>query len=299
MSAMEVWNFVIGSETVVALTIVFLVFFIVKSMHASDQRKRESVKNEKRIKNLIVEMTNYFQPDHTPDYIKGEVRMLSKEMIKPKTAVDFYLKGYAYLMETGTDDNYVKSERHFEKAISKKYDFAEAYHGLGFAHHKLAQQKKNPDANYYQAIKNYQTATNIKPNYTNAYFNMGYAYRDIGESGKAVQSFQKAIGTADNFNMMGIMYGDISNNTLALHAYRQAIEIDPDHAEAYNNIGYTHQGLNQPDVAIPFYEKAIEIKSDFADAHYNLGIAYQDLGDQAKADECFKNAEKIFYSNLN
>jgi len=292
MDLSTLWYFIIGSETLGALTIILLVFFVIKSIHENVQRKRAAAQNKERLKNLIVEVVKLFQPDHTPEYIKGELRMLTKEMIQPKTADDFYLKGYAYLMEPQID-NYVKSERQFEQAINKRFDFAEAYYGLGFAQQKLAQNKKNINANYSQAIHNYQRATKIKPNYTNAYFNMGYAYYDIGEPEKAVQSFQKAIGTAENFNMMGIMYGDVSNNDYALHAYRQAIEINPDFAEAYNNIGYTHQGLNKPDVAIPFYEKAIEIKTDYAGAYYNMGTAYQDLGDQAKAAEYFEKAKSL------
>ena len=60
----------------------------------------------------------------------------------------------------------------------------------------------------------------------------------------------------------------------AVSRYKQAIQANPNNAEAHNNLGIAYGELRRYTEAIAAYKQAIRIKPDYARAHYNLGVAY-------------------------
>ena len=62
-------------------------------------------------------------------------------------------------------------------------------------------------------------------------------------------------------------------------AYREAIALDPNHAEAHSNLGVLRHGQNLLDEAIALYGRAIAIKPDHAIALGNLSVALIAKGD--------------------
>ena len=65
-------------------------------------------------------------------------------------------------------------------------------------------------------------------------------------------------------------------------AYRQAIRLKPDYAEAYSNLGYALWDQGKLGEAVAACRQAISLKPDLAEAYCNLGGA---LKDQGKLDE--------------
>jgi tetratricopeptide (TPR) repeat protein len=90
----------------------------------------------------------------------------------------------------------------FERVISLKPDFADAYNNLGLA---LQNKCKLKDA-----LKNYKIALSLKPGYAAAHYNTGNALYYAG-------------------NLAG-----------AMEAYREAVRFQPDYADAYDNLGRLH-----------------------------------------------------------
>ncbi|MDC0869446.1 tetratricopeptide repeat protein [Paracoccaceae bacterium] len=90
----------------------------------------------------------------------------------------------------------------FERVISLKPDFADAYNNLGLA---LQNKCKLKDA-----LKNYKIALSLKPGYAAAHYNTGNALYYAG-------------------NLAG-----------AMEAYREAVRCQPDYADAYDNLGRLH-----------------------------------------------------------
>jgi DNA-binding transcriptional MerR regulator len=65
--------------------------------------------------------------------------------------------------------------------------------------------------------------------------------------------------------------------------YREALAIDPDDALAAYNLGVALQDQQLPREAVAAYEHAIALDPAFADAHFNLSGVYEQLGDKAAA----------------
>jgi len=113
----------------------------------------------------------------------------------------------------------------------------------------------------------------------------------------------------------------------ARHAYGEALEGDPDYADAHINLGRLHHEdgdledaerhyrsalrtapdefighfnlavlLEDPGVqtcALPIYRRALEVDPDSADAHYNLGLLLESLGRRDDAMRHLMNARRL------
>jgi len=73
---------------------------------------------------------------------------------------------------------------------------------------------------------------------------------------------------------LGVYYFYQGRFNDAITAFRKAIVIKPDFAEAYHNIGVSYYELGDLDKAIPEFERAVEIDDDYVKGHYSLGLAY-------------------------
>src|SRR5262249_35734033 len=69
---------------------------------------------------------------------------------------------------------------------------------------------------------------------------------------------------------LGVVLNDQGKLEEAIAAYRQAIRIKPDFAEAYSNLGNSLSDQGKVDEAIAAYRQAIGIRPDFPEAHSNL-----------------------------
>ncbi len=78
-----------------------------------------------------------------------------------------------------------------------------------------------------------------------------------------------------------------------IEEFKQAIRIDPDHAEAHYNLGTAYGKSGMYKDAIEAFKQAIRINPDFTQAHYNLGVVYGESGKNKKAVKSYKQAIRI------
>ena len=70
----------------------------------------------------------------------------------------------------------------------------------------------------------------------------------------------------------------------AIEDYNRAIDLNPDHAEAYSNRGLVCEIKGDYDRAIEDYNKAIELKPDLAEAYSSRGRVCHKQGDYDRAE---------------
>ena len=92
---------------------------------------------------------------------------------------------------------------------------------------------------------------------------------------------------------IGFCYGKLGNYRDAIEAFKQAIRIDPDYANARYNLGVSYSGLDLYRDAIEAFKQAIRIDPDFADAHHGLGQAYLIIGDKNSALNEYKILKEL------
>ncbi len=94
----------------------------------------------------------------------------------------------------------------------------------------------------------------------------------------------------DVMNTLGLAYGRIGNQDMALEMFKKVIEIKPDYKYAWNNMGNVYARMENYDRAVECYKKALEIDPNYSDALLNMGYVMIRRGSY---DEAMKMAEKI------
>ncbi len=129
------------------------------------------------------------------------------------------------------------------------------------------------------------------------WFNLGVCYDKSGMCKEAIEAFKQAIRIKpDHANAhynLGVCYSKLGMDREAMEAFKQAIRIKPDFAEAHCNLGYSYSKLGMDRGAMEAYKQAIRIKPDYAEAHLGLGVAYGKSGMYREAIEAFKQAIRI------
>ena len=145
--------------------------------------------------------------------------------------------------------------------------------------------------------------------------NLGISYNDMGDYGKAIECYKKALEIGKNalgnnhpdialyYNNLGSSYYSIGDYKRAIEYHEKALEINnhPDVTLSYNNLGTAYSRLGDYNKAIEYHKKALEIiKNTFGDNHpdvavtyNNIGGIYNDLGDYRLAIVFFEKALEI------
>ncbi len=101
--------------------------------------------------------------------------------------------------------------------------------------------------------------------------------------------------TAEGWIESGKESLECSNTESALYCFENAIEIDPECAEAwyYRGVAYYHINGKTTDFELESYEKALEIDPSYEKAWFAMGWALFDIGKYEEAIECFDKTLEI------
>ena len=104
--------------------------------------------------------------------------------------------------------------------------------------------------------------------------------------------------TADDWFDLGVDLEAVSPDD-APSAYRRAIELEPEHAEAHVNLGRILQERDELELAENHYRKALEVESDNVLAAFNLGTLLDDLHREDEAIEAYLIASEFADAHYN
>lgn len=131
--------------------------------------------------------------------------------------------------------------------------------------------------NHEQSLKHADLAIKSDMYNANAYFIKGFNFMEMGDTTKAISSFQTAVEQKpdfiDAYLQLGLLYS-MQDNPLALEYLNNIFEIEPNHREAlytYAMYAQTHEMFNE---AIQAYTKLANAYPSFKEAHYNLGYVH-------------------------
>jgi tetratricopeptide (TPR) repeat protein len=103
-----------------------------------------------------------------------------------------------------------------------------------------------------------------------------------GDFEGAVEAFRRAVeldpDNAQAYVSLGSAYLRINRPAEAARAFRRASDLDPDSAMAHVGLGQAHKLSGDPDNAIAELNRALELDPENADATYTLALVHMDLG---------------------
>ena len=99
---------------------------------------------------------------------------------------------------------------------------------------------------------------------------------------------------ANEYFQQGLNFAAQQNTASAEAAFRRAIQIDPNFAEAYANLGSVLANQNKLAEAVPYFETAIRLKPNVPEFYYMLGKVLSAQNKKAEAVESVKKARDLY-----
>ena len=134
-----------------------------------------------------------------------------------------------------------------------------------------------------------------QPAYTEFY--IGLTFQGQGKHEEAIKHYDQAIDInpqfAEAYNNRGMTKNLFGRHEEAIADYDQAIRINPQFAKAYYNRGNTKDLLGRHEEAIADYDQTIRINPQYAQAYYNRGNAKGELGRHEEAIADYDQAIRI------
>ncbi len=172
----------------------------------------------------------------------------------------------------------------YRRVLAAQPDHADALHLLGVAAHQSGRHDQAVEL-IGQAIKRAQD-----PIY---FSNLGIALKHLGRTGDAIAAYREAIRIrpdyADAFYNYGNALKELKRLDEALASYDTALALRPDNAAAFHNRGLVLQELKRPGDALASLEKALALKPDYAEAFFNRGLVLQQ---QERLDEALASFDQ-------
>jgi tetratricopeptide (TPR) repeat protein len=128
----------------------------------------------------------------------------------------------------------------------------------------------------------------------------GLRYYDSSNYQEAIKEYDKAIELNPNhinaWYNKALSLGALQLHEEAIEAYNRVVAIEPNYANAWYNKGLASSSLKKYGEAIEAYDKAISIESNFANAWYNKGLAYDGLKKYREAIEAYDKSIEIDFN---
>ncbi len=244
---------------------------------------------------------------------------------KRSAAERLYAQGLAQMSR----DDYARAVPYFEKAVETDPTYAEAWYQAGYCYGIL---NKHNDA-----LRASKQAAKLRPEWSAAFINIGASSYALGQYKEAVDAYRQAIRLDDDAETqysLGLSYNKLNRTEEEILAYRRAVTMKPDHANAieklglalfknrrfaesaiyfeqlkiykpdattYNYIGESYFEINKTDESIEAFSNAVSYNPDLERARYNLGRAYLKQGNREMAQvhyEILKNARSEWADRL-
>lgn len=244
---------------------------------------------------------------------------------KRSAAERFYSQGVAQLSR----DDYGRALSFFERATELDANYPEAWYQAGFCYGVLGRHQ--------DALKASKQAAKLRPEWAEAHVNIGASSYALGQYKEAVDAYRQALrleDTPDTQYSLGLTMNKLNRTDEEILAYRRAITMKPDHANAldrlgaayfkqkrwaesaqayeqlrtykpdaktYNALGESYLELNKPDDSLQAFNNALGYDPEFEKARYNLGRTYLKLGNNEMARvqyEILRNARSDWADRL-
>jgi tetratricopeptide (TPR) repeat protein len=113
----------------------------------------------------------------------------------------------------------------------------------------------------------------------------------------ALQAFRQAIHLlpdyAEAYNNLGLVLSKTGNEAEAVQAFQEALRLDPAMSEVYNNLGFLYHTTSHFDRAVEMFGQAIQNSSDSSVAYVNLGNSLYKMKQPEKAVEAWRRALEL------
>lgn len=176
----------------------------------------------------------------------------------------------------------------FKKMLTVDNKIPEIYFNLAVLYNQINDVE--------QAIDYYRKTLQLTPTFTMAHFNLAAVFQAQGQLANAALHYQQALAFQPDFIEALANLGTVLQLQGQLQAarqcYQRALQYRND-AQGQFNLGTVLHDLGEHDQAITAFRAALQLDNQFADAWNNLGETLRDKGDMDEAVRCYHEALQI------
>ena len=308
-------------------TLLFLITLLLSLSGCKGSGDTQNMSNDEILKVLSIQIHRHPKDDHLYydrakiylelDRVNDAIADLSRAIaLNDKEPSYHMLLGDAYFANGNVEASY----KSLQRALDLAPDNQEAILKLG----EIAFYSRD----YDRAMENLSKVTAKDPQNRTALFMKGFIYKETGDTSNAITLFRKVCDLYPDyepaFEELGVLYSAHNDplaveylttairiepqNTNALYAlamfyqelnqvdkaeelYKQILDINANHKEAWHNRGYIQLfTYGDYEEAVDYLTHAIQCDSTFAEAWVNRGCAYELMGDKRQALDDFRHA---------
>ncbi|MDX1618583.1 MAG: protein kinase [Balneolaceae bacterium] len=206
-------------------------------------------------------------------------------------ASDYYVRGRAYLQRPTTRENIATAIDLFKRAVDQDSTYALAYAALGESYMQRFNLLQETDD--VTTAKSYiDKALELNSELAPVKITQGLINRGTGEFKIAIQNFRDALeidpNNAEAYRFLASVYEMSGQLDLAENTYKQSIELKPDLWTGYNNLGTFYLRNGRIGEAIDQFRIVTELTPDNYLGYSHMGIGYHYQGEYEKAAEMYE-----------
>jgi len=157
----------------------------------------------------------------------------------------------------------------------------------------MANSRNDTDAKLNLYIKFLKERLAFEPHSATMHYNLGLAYTHKGLIAEAISEFKQALecdpNLAQAYVNLGGLYAEVEP-AKSIEANMKALEINPDLGPAHSNLAFGYLRGGEPDKAIAHGKKALELMPGSQKAYQLLAAAYLEAG---QAEACAELSMKM------
>lgn len=143
-----------------------------------------------------------------------------------------------------------------------------------------------------KAISSFQTATELNPDFYDAYMELANLYSWQGDP-LALEYLNTAIDlrpkSVEAWYNKGVFYQSTGYVEEAIEAYQELVKRDSDGFLGYYNMGYLYlTEYLAYETALAYFDTVLTIQPMSFDALYNKGLCYEEMGDAEMAEAIYR-----------
>jgi len=143
---------------------------------------------------------------------------------------------------------------------------------------------------YEDSMRTLDRILQIDPQESEAYFMFGMNFREMGDTARAISSFQSAVDNdpelIDAWIELGQLHAGLGNE-IAGQYFDSAIRIEPENVTVKHAKAYYLQDKGDLEGSLALFRDIIRQDPQYEDAYYNSGLLYLDLDSVLQAHEQF------------
>ncbi len=149
---------------------------------------------------------------------------------------------------------------------------------------------------YEESMRTLDRVLQIDPQESEAYFMFGMNFKDLGDTARAISSFQSAVDNNPDLIDAWIELGQLHaalGNEIAGQYFDSAIRIEPENVMVKHAKAYYLQEKGDLEGSLALFREIVRQDPQYEDAYYNSGLLYLDLDSVLQAHEQFDMALQV------